>query len=281
MAIIDFRLRPPLKGFLDTLMYTNAPRRDGMTASHGMIPAPSAQARSIDLLLAEMDAAGVTRGVVTGRNSAERLGSVSNDDIAAIVNEYPDRFIGIPSIDPRDRREAIRQIEAAAKRGLVGVNIEPGAFAPPLYPDDRTLYPIYAYCEDNNVPVIIMAGGNAGPDISYTAPVHIDRVAMDFPKMKMAVSHGGWPWVNEILHIAYRRPNLYVSPDQYFCNMPGMQDYFVAANGFLSERFLYGSSYPFLPAHDCAGWFRKMPFRPEVLDGLMYKNALTFLNLTI
>jgi predicted TIM-barrel fold metal-dependent hydrolase len=281
MKIIDFRLRPPLRGFLSTLMYTNAARRDGMTASHGMEPAPSAQAQSIELLLKEMDAAGVARGVVTGRNSAERLGSVSNEDVAAIVKDYPDRFIGVPSINPRDRREAVRQIETAAESGMVGVNIEPGAFSPPLLADDRTLYPIYAYCEDNEVPVIIMAGGNAGPDLSYTSPIHIDRVAMDFPKMRIAVSHGGWPWVTEILHIAYRRPNLYVSPDQYFCNMPGMQDYFLAANGFLSERFIYGSSYPFLPVEGCAEWFRKQAFRLEVLERLMYGNAARFLNLTL
>lgn len=66
MAVIDFRLRPPVKGFLDMVMYSKAARRDGITRQHGMKPAASAQAKSMDMLLTEMDEAGVTCGVAWG-----------------------------------------------------------------------------------------------------------------------------------------------------------------------------------------------------------------------
>lgn len=280
MPVIDFRLRPPVKGFLDMIMYADAARRDRITRQHGMEPAPSAQAKSMTLLLEEMDAAGVTTGVVMGRNSG-LYGSVSNEDIADIVKSHPGRFIGVGSIDPSDRRQAIRQIEQALALGLKAINIEPGAYANPMYADDRRLYPIYAYCEDKGIPVVIMAGGSAGPDLSYTYPVHIDRVAGDFPALRIAVSHGGWPWVHEILHVAFRRGNVYLSPDQYLCNMPGTDEYVKAANGFLSERFLYASSYPFLSVRDYAEWFRRLPIRPELLERLMYRNAAEFLGLAL
>ena len=280
MTVIDFRLRPPLKGYLDMVMYSQAARRDRITGYHGMQPARSAQAQSIDLLLEEMDAAGITRGVAMGRYSG-LYGTVSNEDVADIVKAYPTRFIGVGSVDPTDRRKAIGQIEAALAAGLKGVNLEPGAYATPMYADDRRLYPIYAYCEDNNIPVVMMAGGSAGPDLSYTVPVHVDRVAGDFPKMKLAISHGGWPWVHEILHVAFRRENLYLSPDQYLCGMPGSDDYVRAANGFLADRFLYASSYPFTCAKGYLEWFRRLPLRPEVMDRLLYRNAASFLGLTI
>lgn len=278
MTIIDFRLRPPFKGFLDTIMYTKAERRDRVTRQHGMVPAPSAQAKSMDLLLKEMDAAGVTHGVVIGRYSGF-YGSVSNQDVADLLKTYPGRFIGVASIDPGNRRDAIRQIDEALTQGLKAVNIEPGAYPAPMYADDPRLYPVYAHCEDKRIPVVVMAGGNAGPDLSYTFPAHIDRVARDFPELRLAISHGGWPWVHEILHIAFRRPNVYVSPDQYLCNMPGMDDYLKAANGYLSERFLYASSYPFISVKDYAEWFRKLPIRPEVMERLLYRNAQEFLGL--
>jgi uncharacterized protein len=278
MAVIDFRLRPPVKGFLDMVMYAKAERRDGITRSHGMEPAASAQAKSMDLLLAEMDAAGVTCGVVMGRYSG-LYGSVSNLDVAAIVRAWPDRFVGVGSLDPSERKRAIAQIDEAMSLGLKGINLEPGAYPQPLYADDRRLYPIYAYCEDRNIPVTIMAGGSAGPDLSYTYPAHIDRVAADFPQLRIAITHGAWPWVSEILHVAFRRPNVYLSPDQYLCNMPGMDDYIRAANGFLSERFLYASSYPFIGVQRYAEWFRALPLAPSLLPGLMYGNAARFLGL--
>lgn len=278
MTVIDFRLRPPVKGFLEMVMYASAERRDRITRQHGMEPVASAQAQSMDQLLAEMQEAGVGCGVVMGRFSG-LYGSVSNQDVADIVRAWPGRFIGVGSIDPRDRRKAIAQIDEALALGLKGINLEPGAYAEPLYADDRRLYPIYAYCEDKGIPVTIMAGGSAGPDLSYTYPVHIDRVAGDFPQLRMAITHGGWPWVHEMLHIAFRRPNVYLSPDQYLCNMPGMEAWIQAANGFLADRFLYASSYPFLGVKAYAQWFRSLPIRRDLLDDLMGGNAQRFLGL--
>jgi predicted TIM-barrel fold metal-dependent hydrolase len=278
MPVIDFRLRPPVKGFLEMVMYSQAERRDGITRQHGMEPARSAQAKSVDMLLAEMDEAGVTCGVVMGRYSG-LYGSVSNQDVADIVRTWPGRFVGVGSIDPADRKRAIAQIDEALCLGLKGINLEPGAYAVPLYTDDRRLYPIYAYCEDRSIPVTIMAGGSAGPDLSYTNPIHVDRVAADFPELKIAITHGAWPWVQEILHVAFRRPNVFLSPDQYLCNMPGTDDYLRAANGFLADRFLYASSYPFIGVKRYAEWFRRLPIKPERMDALMYENAARFLGL--
>jgi len=278
MPVIDFRLRPPLKGFLDMVMYSASDRRDRLTHQHGMEPAASAQAKSMPMLLADMDAASITTGVVMGRYSG-LYGSVSNQDVAAIVKDYPGRFIGVGSLDPSDRRKALRQIDEAIALGLKGINLEPGAYATPLYADDRRLYPIYAYCEDKNIPVTIMAGGSAGPDLSYTNPEHIDRVAGDFPDLRIAITHGAWPWVTEILHVAYRRTNVYISPDQYLCNLPGMNDYLIAANGYLADRFLYASSYPFIGVKEYMAWFRTLPIKPELLDGILYRNAARFLGI--
>lgn len=278
MPIIDFRLRPPIKGYLEMVMYTGAERRDRLTRQHGMEPAPSAQAKSMPLLLEEMDAAGITTGVVMGRYSG-LYGSVSNQDVADIVKAYPGRFVGVGSLDPSNRRKAIQQIDEALALGLKGINLEPGGYEQPMYADDRRLYPIYAYCEDKNIPVTMMVGGSAGPDLSYTNPAHIDRVAGDFPDMRIAITHGAWPWVTEILHVAYRRTNVYVSPDQYLCNLPGMNDYLIAANGFLADRFLYASSYPFISVKDYYHWFRTLPIKPELLDGILYRNAARFLGI--
>jgi len=278
MKAIDFRIRPPLRGFLHIAAYQEADRRDRYTRSLGFEPAPSATQRSIDLLVAEMDASGVTAGLVVGRH-AGALGSVSNDDVTAICAAYPGRFFGAASIDPTDRRKAMRQIEDALAAGMKVINIEPGAYPAPLLPDDRRLYPIYAHCEDANVPVLLMAGGNAGPDLDYTNPQALDHVLVDFPHLTVVLTHGGWPWVSQVLHLALRRPNLYLSPDMYLANMPGMDDYLKAADGFLADRFIFATSYPFCPVAGYADWYRKLPLREETLEKTMYRNAARLLGL--
>lgn len=278
MKIFDFRVRPPFRGFLDMVMYAQPARRNGFTRNLGFEPSPAAEQQSIEMMLAEMDEAGVERALVVGRNSG-MLGSVPNADVEAFVGQYSDRFVGAASVDASNRRKAAEDVQAAVANGMKAINIEPGAYAQPMYTDDRRLYPIYAQCEDLGVPVIIMSGGNAGPDISYTNPALIDRVLADFPHLKVVCSHGNWPWVTEILHVAFRRPNLYVSPDMYLPNMPGMDDYVKAADGFLADRFLYATSFPFCSIKAYAEWFFRLPIRPESLEKVAYHNAMNLLGL--
>jgi predicted TIM-barrel fold metal-dependent hydrolase len=276
--VIDFRIRPPLHGFLDTLMYSAGERRDGFTRTVGFEPSPAAQQQSMDLLLQEMDAAGVDMGVVVGR-LAGVLGSVPNDDVRKIVADHPGRFIGAASIDPTSRTGAFKTIDAALDAGFRLVNIEPGSYPVPLYADDRRLYPIYGHCEDRGVPVILMVGGTAGPDLSYSDPIRTDRVLADFPKLDVVVAHGGWPWVTEILHIAFRRPNLWLSPDMYFSRMPGWEEYVKAADSFLADRMLYASSFPFCPVKPYKDWFEQLPIKAANLEKVMGGNARRLLKL--
>lgn len=278
MKIIDFRLRPPIKGFLNMRIFARPDLRDKNTRLIGFEPAASASEKSLNLLFKEMDEVGITRGVIVGRNS-DILGSVSNIDVAAVANEYPDRFTPVASVDVSNRKVAIRQIQEAQELGMKMVNIEPGALPIPLHVDDRRIYPVYAYCEDNGIPVILMSGGSPGPDISFTEPVHLDRVLADFPDLTVIGSHGNWPWVHQVLHIAYRRSNLYLSPDMYLHNMPGMDDYLQAANSFLADRFIFGTAYPIIPVKEYTEWFLKLPLKPEVMEKVLYKNAARLLGI--
>ena len=54
--------------------------------------------------------------------------------------------------------------------GMKGVVIEPGLLATPMHLDDARMYPLYAHCEDLKLPVLFMAGGNAGPDVRTPRP---------------------------------------------------------------------------------------------------------------
>ena len=276
--IIDFRVRPPVAGFLQTLMYNAGERRDGFTRTVGFEPSPAAQQQSMPMLLEEMTQAGVDKGVVVGR-LAGMLGSVSNDDVAAIVAAHPERFIGAASIDPTHRRKAVDTIDAAVQAGFTLLNIEPGAYPIPMHADDRRLYPIYGHCEDRGVPIILMVGGTAGPDLSYSDPIRTDRVLADFPQLQVVVAHGGWPWVTQMLHLAFRRPNLWLSPDMYFSRMPGWEDYVRAADSYLADRMLYASSFPFCPVREYKTWFESLPIRADNLAKVMGGNACRLLKL--
>jgi len=279
MRVIDFRLRPPVGSFLDMWMYSKIDRSAHMAAGLGMTLSPSALKKSMSGMFEEMDRCNIVKGVVPGR-FAPALGSIGTDELADIVGQHPDRLIGYAAVDPSNRKTAIAEIDKALAKGMRGVVIEPGFLANPMYLDDARIYPIYAHCEDKKLPVLVMGGGNAGPDCTYTAAEHIERVARDFPDLILISGHGNWPWTAQILHVCYRRPNIYLSPDMYLYNgMPGSQEYIAAANGFLSDRFLYASAYPLMPLEQTIETFLKFDLKPSVIDRLMYQNAADVLGL--
>lgn len=279
--IVDFRLRPPMGGFLRAVMFASKPRTAEMSRSLGVEPPPSSVRDSVEMLLEEMDRAGVTHGVIPGRAAAAHLGDVSNDEIAAFVRSYPGRFTGFGGIDPTDTERAVADVDRCiGPLGLKGIVLEPGMVGTPMYADDPRIDPIWGKCEREEIPVILMGGGNSGPDISYSSPVAADRVAARFPRLRLILAHGGWPWVQQTLGMAFRRPNVYVSPDMYLVNMPGYQDYVQAANFYLQDRMLFATAYPFVGLEEGVRYFDALPLRPEVREKILYRNAASLLGLS-
>jgi uncharacterized protein len=274
--IIDVRLRPPVGSYLKLGMY----RDKATTAEMGRtFPlAPSVVNESLELLLQEMESVGDYIGCVTGvRRGAGK--EVGNAEISELVRQYPSRFIGIGGIDIGDRRKACDEIDKCVKDyGFKAIIIEPGNYRIPMYADDRRLYPLYAKCADMRIPVFVLIGGYAGPDVSYSNPVHIDHVATEIPELKIVVTHGAWPWVTQMIQVARRRHNIYLSPELHL-PFPGGHEYIEAANVFLGDRFCYGTAYPFTPLLPYYEKFKDMGIKEELVDKVLYENIAKLLKL--
>ena len=278
--IIDFRMRPPARGFLNIGVYDDVARTAKLTECFSMKQAPSVAQKSPELMLQEMDTAGVTMGVIPGRNGHFK-GSISNDDIISLLGDFPGRFVGMAGLNASKREESLEEIHRTVLNGpLKGICMEPGALDKPMYADDPRIYPIYDLCEQHRIPVILMLGGRAGPDITYSDPKIINRIAADFPKTNFIISHGGWPWVQQILGVCFFQKNIYLCPDMYLFNCSGAADYIMAANNFMQDRFLFGTAYPLMPIVECVSHFKGL-FKPEVLPKLLYKNATKLLNIEL
>lgn len=278
--IIDFRLRPPLGGFLETIMYREKARTMARTRQLGLEPAQSVIELSADRLLAEMDAAGVEIGVITGRKSRSRFGSVTNEEALAIAARYPGRFVVCGAIDPSDPAEALREVDRIVDEWrMPAASLEPGFAPTPMRINDRRLYPIYARCAERKLPVILTSSLNTGPDIGYCQPVDVDQVAHDFPDLRLVIAHACWPWVQPMLGVAFRRENVWLSPDIYAINLPGRDDFALAARGYLQDRFLFASGYPFAPVGGAVEAYRNMCFNADVMEKVFRRNAAELLGL--
>lgn len=258
--IVDMRLRPrwlhPFFGATpgtpeyETVRWLN--RRVGSRDVDHFTAAPD-----LPGLIAEMDRGGIGVGVMVGRSTPTVR--IANDDLAAIAERSGGRLIGIASVDPVEfgRDAAVAEMRRAVRDlGLRGVNFDAGFYATPLRADADLLLPLYEECRSLGIPAFVMSGPTT-PDLAFNDPLVVDNVARTFPDLKIVCCHGFYPRVADMITVAFRNENVFVSPDMYMFS-PGGRLYIEAANGFLQDQYLFGTSYP----------FRAMAQSVEELDSL-------------
>ncbi|MDB5461185.1 MAG: amidohydrolase 2 [Caulobacteraceae bacterium] len=280
--IIDMRSRPSfLHDFYGktpgTKAYDTARWLNRRTGSHD--DEHFARSQTVEAFVQEVRDAGIDQAVVVGRDTPALRHS--NEEIRDLVSPFRE-LIGLGSVNPQSQspKTNAHEIEKAVRQyGLAGINIEPGFGDPPLKPDHPVLFPVYEACQALGVPVFLMSGPTS-PSLEYTDPAPVGRVASAFPDLQIVCFHGFYPYVNEIIGVAFRHPNVFVVPDMYIF-LPGGGLYVEAANGFLRDQLLFGTSYPFRAMKQTVDDFLQLGWKDEVLDGILHGNAARVLKLQV
>lgn len=208
-----------------------------------------------EALIAAMDAAGIETILATDllawsyrRN--ERFALDMTDTIADLTERFPGRVYGLADYDPFNIRASLKKLEEdVTQRNYKGVYIHIYGYDIAL--TDRKMYPLYAKCEEMQVPVSMQVGHvlEAMPS-EHGRPMQLDRIACDFPDLTLIGTHTGWPWVDEMLAVATKWPNVYInvsawlpkyfSPQlvQFMNGRTGGNKVIFGSNGLSWERYL-------------------------------------------
>ncbi|MDO8635749.1 MAG: amidohydrolase family protein [Dehalococcoidia bacterium] len=139
----------------------------------------------------------------------------TTEDIAKAVKKYPKRFVGMASYNPYRIKESLQTIEKAAKEyGFKGVYVHIYGFDLPL--TDARMYPLYAKCQELDIVVSMQVGYvlEAMPS-EHARPMMLDRIALDFPGLKIIGSHTGYPWEEELIAVCYKHDSVYFGADAH------------------------------------------------------------------
>ena len=110
------------------------------------------------------------------------------------------------------------------------------------------------------------------PDPRFNDPAQLARVAQTFPRLPTVCYHSCWPNVQQALGLAFRYENIHLAPDLYLL-VAGSRAYVEAADSFLGEQLLFGSSYPFRPIRQSVEDLLAIGRPGPALDKVLYGNA--------
>lgn len=225
-----------------------------------------------------MGKAGVDRAVIlpidSGLNQDMPLSLQEKTDYHVNEIEGNPNLVTFVGMDPRRGEEGLAEIErAVTEKGCRGWKMyPPNGF----YPDQEKFYPYYELCVELGIPVTIHQGFTSRfKYVRYARPIHVDKVAVDFPELKIILAHVGTPWVDEALMVAAKNPNVSVDVSgwQAYAKVP-LKIYQMIGDAKLvrvfPNRLLWGSDFPLfeneLPLPEWVEFFRELQLPQEMID---------------
>jgi predicted TIM-barrel fold metal-dependent hydrolase len=198
---------------------------------------------------------------------------LSNEEVAAFVRAYPDRLVGVASVDLFQPMAGVRELRRCVRElGFRALRIMPWLWDLP--PDDRRYYPLYAECIELGIPFCLQVGytGPLRPSEPGRPIPYLDRVALEFPELTIVGGHIGWPWTAEMIALATKYPNVYIDTSAYRVNRYPRElvDYM---RGHGRKKVLFGSNHPFWPPKRCLEDLDSLNLGPEVTKMFLHANA--------
>jgi len=230
-----------------------------------------------------LDRCGIDRAVLINYVAPEIIGFTSgvNEFVAGYVKADPRRLIPCGSLHPRHTSNVLADVEQIVRLGIRLIKIHPPHQL--LYPNDyqhgvKELELIYRAAEANEIPVMFHTGTSIFPGArnKYGDPIYIDDVAVDFPRMKILLAHGGRPlWMNTSFFLVRRHPNVYldisgIPPKALLQYFPRLEE--------IAAKTLFGTDWPGPGVPDVKANlddFRALPLSQAVQEQILSKTALT------
>jgi predicted TIM-barrel fold metal-dependent hydrolase len=255
--IIDYASRPPAPAFDQSnathlanyrRVYASSESRAAASAGAG------AGAGTMSDYLETYDRAGVETIVVKARDLETTFGwRIRNEDVAAFCQAHGERFFGFAGVDPHKGMTAVRDLEYAVRElGLRGLNLQ--CFEHKLAINDPRMYPLYAKCIELDIPVNIHCSINFASTtlMEYGRPALLDQVMVHFPELRVCAAPPGFPWVQELIGVAWRHPNLYIGvlavrPKLLAKAHSGYEPLLQYGRTILKEKMIFGSAFPMMP----------------------------------
>jgi len=289
--IIDFRVAVPRKEWTERLSIDEAVRRrrEGFMRGYDrvykrLLPGEEGEWReSVEGIIRSMEEGGVDKAVLQAEYGGTGDYHALNDATYRIAKAHPDKFpVYFMCLNPLIDEDMVKVLERGVKeQGFKGLNFQ--AFAVRVSSTDSRFWPVYAKCQELGLIVAIHSSISFNVDrpLYYSHVCHLDEIACDFPELMLVANHGGWPWVTEMIAVAWKHPNVYielgaVAPKYIGTPGTGWEPVMRYGDSLLQNQVLFATD-SMLPPKRCVSETKALPLKDEVKVKWLGGNAARLL----
>ena len=143
-------------------------------------------------------------------------------------------------------------------------------------PSDAVYYPLYAKCAELELPLCVNTG-LPGPPIpgEVQNPIHLDRVCVRFPELKLCMIHGADPWWDVAIRLLIKYENLRIMTSAWSPKrLPDSLLHYMRTRG--KNKVIFASDWPVLRQSRVVPEALALDLPADVLDNYLYNNAEEF-----
>ena len=274
IPIYDVWSQPPEKSFSDLLPELARLMQQSNSPINKLLEINAGPKEVVQM----MDDAGVSKVFLSAWSKPGQF-VVTNEQVAKYTKAYPDRCIGIGTVNLTKPMAAVAEIDRCVKEyGFKGVRILPWLWNLP--PTHNLYYPVFAKCVELGIPFCTQVGhtGPLCPSEPGRPIPYIDQVALDFPELKIVCGHIGYPWTDEMIGVAWKHSNVFIdtsahAPKYY----PPQLLHFM--NSYGADKVMFGTNFPQLTWEACAKQAVDLPLKPKSMEKFLWKNAARVFNI--
>jgi uncharacterized protein len=222
---------------------------------------------------------GVDYGIIMADLCPAVTGVCSNEYVLGFC-QGRDSLIPFASINPHLSAHTGRELQRLVGEGFRGVKLYPTYQH--FFPDDRSLYPLYAHAEMLQVPLMVHTGSSVfkGAKLKYGDPLHLDEVAVDFPDLKIILVHSGRGcWYDRAFLLTRLHDNVFME----IAGLPPSKllEYFPELER-IHSKVIFGSDWPgVLDIKGNIETIRRLPLTAEAKSDILGGNAAKILALPL
>jgi uncharacterized protein len=231
-----------------------------------------------EAFVAMLKESGIDYAVVMAELCPITTGICTNETVAEFCKERPE-LIPFASINPAtDLAPAERLEDLITRLGFRGLKLYPTYQH--FYPNDAKLYPLYAVAQARDIPIMFHTGSSVfqGARLKYGDPLYLDDVAVDFPRLKLLLVHGGRGfWYDRAYFLAKMHENVFLE----IAGLPphNLLKYFPEL-GRIAHKVIYGSDWPGVAdLKENLETVRRLPLTSEQKELILGGNARRLLKL--
>ncbi len=223
-------------------------------------------------IVAEMDKAGIQTLMLSAWHRPG-INIYSNELVAEMIAEFPDRFVGVAAVNLEKPVEAVRELDRAVKQlGFKALRVIPWLWKLP--PNDKLYFPLYVKCIELDIPFCTQVGhtGPLMPSETGRPVPYLDEVALVFPELKIVAGHIGHPWTDEMIGVAWKHENVYIDTSAYLPRYyPPQLLHYLKTYG--QDKVLFGSNFPMLSLEKCVQQVNELGLAEDVKAKFLFQNA--------